>query len=563
MVQYLSKLLKTFKRDERGGFSILLVAIFTTMILVAGAAVDLVRFEAVRSSIQYNLDRAVLAAASIRQTQSPADVVNDYMSRVDTLSSFNVAMDAANTSVSATGRKVSANATATLNTYFLKIAGITTMDVEVNSKASEIIPNLEISLVLDVSGSMEDPATGGGTKISKLRTAANQFIDTMVANAPAGSISSISIVPYSSNVALPQNMWDLYSTEGLHTHRTCALFDETTYGTNAVSTSTTLRQLSYYKTESINFGVGGTTVASNYDWCNPNTYSEVYPFSTDATALKARINNMVAIGGTATHIGTKWGVALLDPAAQVVATSIGSSNAAGFPNAYTSPDVAKVLVVMTDGKNSDHRVIEDGYRAGPSDMWFVKDVLTTSTSASCYYSWMVRYYIRYGYYSSYCWTSTSSTTSDEYFIYNPDTSRYYQVGNRQAGDSDSYSTLPGNPSALPGTSGYQEQLTWPEVWEEIAVNDYAYEIYESQWDYLVKDQDNAEADALMLQSCTAAKNRGISVYTIAFEAPASAEATLQSCATTASSHYFDVSGADISSAFASIALSIQKLKLTQ
>jgi len=71
MVQYLSRLFTNFKRDERGAFSVFIIGIFTTMILVAGAAIDFVRFEAVRSSIQYNLDRAVLAAASMRQTQLP------------------------------------------------------------------------------------------------------------------------------------------------------------------------------------------------------------------------------------------------------------------------------------------------------------------------------------------------------------------------------------------------------------------------------------------------------------------------------------------------------------
>ena len=156
MVQYFGKYIANFKRDERGAFSIFMVGIFTTLILVAGAAIDYVRFEAVRSSIQYNLDRAVLAAASMRQTQDPETVVLDYMSKVETLSSFNVVIDQANTSVTVTGRRVAASATANLSTYFLRIAGINTLDVNATSQASEIIPNIEISLVLDVSGSMLD-----------------------------------------------------------------------------------------------------------------------------------------------------------------------------------------------------------------------------------------------------------------------------------------------------------------------------------------------------------------------------------------------------------------------
>ncbi len=50
MVRYLSKFLADFKRDERGAFSVFLVGMFTTLILVGGAAIDLVRSAHVEAS---------------------------------------------------------------------------------------------------------------------------------------------------------------------------------------------------------------------------------------------------------------------------------------------------------------------------------------------------------------------------------------------------------------------------------------------------------------------------------------------------------------------------------
>ncbi len=66
----------------------------------------------------------------------------------------------------------------------------------------------------------------------------------------------------------------------------------------------------------------------------------------------------------------------------------------------------------------------------------------------------------------------------------------------------------------------------------------------------------------LLSLCTAVKQQGIVVYTVAFEAPTAGRNLLRSCASS-SNHAFDVNGLEIRSAFASIATSIRKLRLTQ
>lgn len=554
MVRYLSHLFKKFTYDERGSFSVFVVGTFTTMILVSGAAIDFIRFEAVRSSIQYNLDRAVIAAASMRQTQDPADVVEDYMSKVETLTAFSVSMDDDNTSVTLTGRKVSAVATATIDTFFLRLTGINTMDVTASSRASEEIPNLEISMVLDVSGSMS------GSKIASLQTAANTFVETVIIDDDE-SLTSISIVPYSTNVSVPQSMWDLYATEGLTANTRCMIFDDADYSFPGINMTATQRQLPYYSYD------GGFQTDHNFGDCKTATYAEIMPFSTSVTNLQTKINSLVATGSTASHIGAKWGVALLDPAANDIGADIGGE-VASLPTPYSETGVLKVLILMTDGQNTSHYDLKDDFRSGASRMYYVTDVSdqeVTESEAVCTENWMEWYYVNRGWYSYYCHYETTTTTetvdSSGYYIYKPENNGYYKVNNGYSQGSYS-TTLPGDPSAVSGENGYQLNYTWPEVWEMMSTYGYGKTIGES-WSYAETTySSSSQADAQMLDACSAAKSNGIVVYTIAFSAPSSAETLLKSCATSLS-NYYDVDTTDIATAFASIAVSVQKLKLTQ
>lgn len=543
MIHNLRRLITEFKRDERGVFSLFVVMMFTTMILMGGAAIDIVRYEAVRSSIQYNLDRAVLAAASMRQTADPSVVISDYMSKVDTLSNFSVEIDEANTQVSLTARRVSATATASLNTYFLGIIGISTLEVATVSRASEEIPNLEISLVLDVSGSM------GGSKITSLKTAANTFVDTVI-RSDTDSLTSVSIVPYATNVSVPQDMWDLYNTEGLTNNSRCMIFDNDDFDESAISAITEQRQLPYYSR------YGGLQTGLDFRDCRNDDYAMILPFSTSVDDLQDKINSLNASGWTAAHIGTKWGVALLDPAANVVGASVGG-DVATVPESYTEPGVLKVLVLMTDGQNTSHYDLADYYRSGASDMYLV---IAEEIQCPGHSNW-VWYYEnqldRYPWLENYC----GSTIVEDYYIYKPSNQRYYKVNNGYNPGTSS-TVLAGNNAALPGESGYRDNLTWEEVWGTISTQGYATTIGISHSNIRQVYSTSSEADAQMLSSCSAAKDHGVVVYTIAFSAPDHAETLLKSCATSLNT-YYEASTTNIAAAFAAIASSVQKLKLTQ
>jgi len=170
--------------------------IFVMMLIVAGMAVDIMRFESTRSRLQGTLDRAVLAAADLDQTRDCETVVRDYFRAAGQLNQLNT-VECVETINS---REVTASADLGMQTYFMKLAGVEQLDAPADGTAQEEVSDIEIVLVLDVSGSMSE-ASGGSTKIALLRSAARDFVQTVMANDTEKRIS-IAIVPFNAQVNL-------------------------------------------------------------------------------------------------------------------------------------------------------------------------------------------------------------------------------------------------------------------------------------------------------------------------------------------------------------------------
>ena len=265
-------------------------------------------------------------------------------------------------------------------------------------------------------------------------------------------------------------------------------------------------------------------------------YAEIMPLSTSKSDLHAKIDMLNAndeTGGdnTAGHIGTKWGVALLDPEANIIGLDLGGDVSVA-PTPYLERGVLKVMVVMTDGQNTNHYDLYDDNRTEGSTLYAVLEDPSTNTYQDYVYK------------------------GDE------ETGLFYEV-NGDSSLGDSFATLPGNSSATENLTGHQSRYSWPEVWEKMSTEGYARMMSQNFYDFENTYSSSTEVDTQMNNACTAAKDNGILVYTISFKAsPHQAKTLFKNCATV-DGYYFDVDDLDIGTAFASIAMSIQKLKLTQ
>ena len=190
---------KQFRKDEDGGLIIFGLFIFVLMIMVAGMAVDLMRHETARVQLQGSTDICALAAADLTQTLDPAAVVVDCMTKNGT-AEYLVGQPVVDPGLNY--RVVTTTARATIPTFFMHFLGIDTLSAPAVSKAEEWVTNVEISLVLDISGSMRNNG-----RFRNMQTAAKAFIKAVL-DTNTGNTVSINVVPYAGQTNPGPVMFD-------------------------------------------------------------------------------------------------------------------------------------------------------------------------------------------------------------------------------------------------------------------------------------------------------------------------------------------------------------------
>ena len=209
-----SKVLARFAKDEEGGLIVFSLLVLVSMLVLGGMAVDFMRQENERIVLQGVVDRSVLAAASLQQERPGEDVVEDYFLKSGydgQLKGPPEAIDSGN------NRRVSVDAQGEIDTFFLRLVGIDTLSANASASAIEAVGKVEISLVIDVSGSMRQQGSNPrvtidtldtGGRIYDLRNAAKEFANTVLDPAYDGEIS-LTIVPYAGHTNPGQDMLEI------------------------------------------------------------------------------------------------------------------------------------------------------------------------------------------------------------------------------------------------------------------------------------------------------------------------------------------------------------------
>ncbi|WP_299982426.1 pilus assembly protein TadG-related protein [uncultured Ruegeria sp.] len=586
--------LRNFTSSTDGSMTILALFLIMIVFTVAGFAVDVMRYDRERVRLQYALDRAVLAAADLDQELCPRVVVNDYISKegfnTDIISNIVVEPETCRTNDDGSveqvadlegKRKVTASADLSIETHFMKWSGVDHIDTTATSVAEESIGNVEISLVLDVSGSMR------GTKLTNLKKAANDFIDEMVLKSEDGRLS-ISIVPYSEQVSVPDYLMNAMNTIGANEVANCIDFQASDFTTtnfnyyDIVDDGGNIVRYGDYVPQTLHFRDNGssdkrfndTLVSSNT--CRLETATdqrEMTVIQNDPDILKGQIDNLVASGWTSIDVGLKWGLTLLDDSIQPLIAQIADSSEipdsfAIRPAPNSTTDTLKVLVLMTDGENTYQHKVNSPYNNGPSDIYWNEDAQTysiyddetdqwawpnvaTTVRDSSYRRWTRDKfqdhahgngtYIRYrctDYYNGTCYDMDRSQTRED--------------SEGDAADSD-----PVN-------------LEWPDVWahsEKYAIRDMLRHAYGwSRSDEFAAASTTeigpSTKDPRVADLCVEAEKEKVIIFSVAFEAPYGVKQMLKDCAIKPA-RYYEASGTQIERVFDSISTSIQNLRLTQ
>ncbi|MEZ5855685.1 MAG: pilus assembly protein [Hyphomicrobiaceae bacterium] len=387
-----------FGADKSGSVAIVFALMAVVVTSLIGGAIDFGRAYSMKARLQQAVDAASLAAASKYVNDPDHDVAaaiavgtrffNSTMSRVPgaTMSS----------TLDPDSQTVDMVANVTVGLPFLSVIGLSQLPLEVKSSVTTTEGlsggggnnEVEISLMLDTTGSMGSASGDGKTKIQALKDAAKNFVGILLPDT-GPQHARIALAPFSSNV----NLGDTYVQEATGQPLVKTTTTTTSYQCNPVQTCQPAECSAYYtsgkkkgqcktyappvctttystctssntSTQYLSRCMTERTGASAFTddepmvgsffpatWKNSENSAKsctpgqvIVPLTSNKTVLKQTIDAFVASGSTAGQLGTAWAWYMLSPNWASVFTGESA------PKAYGTEKLRKIAVLMTDGE---------------------------------------------------------------------------------------------------------------------------------------------------------------------------------------------------------------------
>lgn len=605
-----------FMRREEGTITAFAVMLFVLMIGASGIAIDVMRYETQRTQLQYTLDRAVLAAASLTQPYDPEGVVRDYFS-IAGIDGYRLDV---RVEEGLNFRRVHAYAELEVRSLFMQMFGVRVMTSPAIGAAEERVRRIEVSMVLDISGSM-----GSNSRMTNMRPAAREFV-TEVLNANQNvnneMLVSVSIVPYNGRVNGGDLIESVFDFDDVHDESNCARFTTADFATTAIDPAVPLQRISHWDR-----GNDDDDEMFQRAHCQTDEYGAILPWQHIESVLHDHINSLNTGGWTAIDLGMNWAVALLDPAAAPALDGLIASNNVhpefedrpapyrdGDPATLLDDETIKVVVMMTDGDNTNQYDLREVwehngtyYFDGSTPPDAARYIGMRTGRAPIFRHEGANGVLSNGYEDAGRWRfgddrfsiwwedqgvdgqfwiptddprDAGGYWSDEpfggwaaYGLANPDGTVVADWDLYRANAFDALVDRDGDGTAddLDGTV-----MLWTGLWANVTAENMAREWFEApatasgNRDFRNLVGDNAsylyaggnQADTNLRAICDAANTAGIVIFTIGFEAPDRGQQVMRYCASS-DAHYYDVEGIEISQAFASIARTINQLRLIQ
>jgi Flp pilus assembly protein TadG len=337
--------LKRFSSDARGEVAVLFGLMALALFMMIGLAVDYGRYVNARSQTIAATDAAVLAGARALQTNggdqtAALKVAQAYYDQA-TKNRISLNNDTIEFSVTDNSTAVVTTGNATLPTPFMGLAGTTSLPVlhkdgSDYSKAVLAVGgnaelNLEISMMLDVTGSMR------GQKLTDMKSAASDLVNIVVWKDQSKFTSKLAIVPFAYDVRLPTAAFKK-ATGTTDTSEPCVV-ERTGSKKYADDAPQSGQYVLVHNSESTK--KKKTTYTPT---CDLDSEAEVLPLTNEKQTLLDKISGLDTYGSTAGHIGTAWAWYMLSPNW----SSLWSSSSK--PAAYGTENLKKIAVLMTDGE---------------------------------------------------------------------------------------------------------------------------------------------------------------------------------------------------------------------
>jgi Flp pilus assembly protein TadG len=344
-----------FFQNCRGGVAPMLALAIIPVVGLMGAAVDYSRANDMRTAMQAATDATALMLSQEASTltgEALGQKANEYFHAVfNRPDAQNIQLTPTLTEPQPGNYSLRLAGSMTINTVFVGLLGRSQINVFTSSEVLWGIKKLNLALALDNTGSM---ASSG--KMTALKQAAHNLLTTLKnAEKTPGDIK-VSIVPFAtdvnvgtSNVSASWINW----TDWNAVNGTCS---NNNYDTQSECTShnktwtphnhNTWNGCVYDRdqnNDTLNTAVAAGSPATMYRAHQASACpAAMMTLSTDWTALNAKIDAMTPTGNTNVTIGMQMAWQTLSPVAPFNAPS-------------PSPDLDKVIILLTDGENTENR----------------------------------------------------------------------------------------------------------------------------------------------------------------------------------------------------------------
>jgi Flp pilus assembly protein TadG len=335
--------MRRFFSDARGNVAILFALATLPVMGAMGAAVDYSMANAQRTAMQASLDATALALARmmpLSQNELNQRGMDFFKANLGTTPLSNVTL-----SITPSTGKLDLLASGVYKPELVSVLGLNEFPVNAKAEVKWGIGKVEVALALDNTGSMSSQG-----KITQLKIAAHNLLNTLQAAAATPGDAKVAIVPFNYQVKLSTTFrdafWIRYLTNSVNELSEPGL--SAGQVKNAWQGCITDRQQS--------FDVQDNTPTSNARKF-PGVYypgqgrdcggiATVEFLTNDWNALHAKVNAMQADGYTNVTIGAAWGWHVLDP-------NMPFSGAQPF----NTPNLQKFLILLTDGDNTRSRYV--------------------------------------------------------------------------------------------------------------------------------------------------------------------------------------------------------------
>ncbi len=239
-------LLERFGGDARGAIAPLAAVVIGAMLIGSFGAIDIARLVTARNQLQDAVDSAALSLGRMPPTTSDTAMQTKAQAWIlANVTDPDVQDLVVGTPVRSTGQ-IQVDITAAIKTTSAALLGVNTLPFEAHSTVKYGVTQVELALVLDNTGSMNDDG-----KLNSLKTAATTLVNTLNKSAQASGIPNalkIAVVPFTQTVNIgAANQGSAWLTGSMPSE----------YGADTVSNSTTVHPDRFALLKAMNTSWGG------------------------------------------------------------------------------------------------------------------------------------------------------------------------------------------------------------------------------------------------------------------------------------------------------------------